>query len=120
VGVHADLGRALGEVHRVGGVVRAGAGDHGRAAALRHGQLEQAALLLVVERGALAGGAGHDHPVGPVRQQVVHEIDGGRLVDAAIGVERRDHRCEDASDRHRARLPRGQAGNRRDAGFPAK
>jgi hypothetical protein len=76
----------------VGRVVGAGAGDHGRVAALGHRQLEQPALLLVVERGALAGGAGDHDAVRPVGQQVTHQVDGRGLVDAAVGVEWRDHR----------------------------
>jgi hypothetical protein len=110
VGVNADLGRALGQVDGVGGVVRPGARDDGGVTALRDGQLEQPALLLVVQRRALAGRSG-DHDSGrAVGQQMVHEIDGGGLVNAAAVVERGDHRGEHASDRHRARLPRKTGG----------
>jgi hypothetical protein len=87
---------------RVRGVVRAGAGDDlAPAAELRHGELEQAQRLVVGERRALAGGAGHDDAVGAVVEQVAEERDERVLVDAAVVSERRQRGCDDAPVSHR-------------------
>ena len=65
---------------------------------------ENAALLVVRERGALAGRAGHDHSVRAVVGQVAEQPDEGVLVDVAVRVERRHCGCDHAPNRHDRRL----------------
>ena len=48
----------------------------------RDGELDQAQVLLVVERRRLAGGAADDEAVRAVRRQMVHQADERLLVDA--------------------------------------
>ena len=97
--VRTDLGGALGEVDRVAGVVRSDAGDD-RALAphLLDGEADHPEVLFVVERRRLAGRAADHQPVRAVLDQVVHQRDGGILVDVPVGVERGDHRSQDRAE----------------------
>ena len=89
----------LGEMHRVGGGVRAGAGDHGRPPAdLVDGRLPQLDLLLVRERRRLAGGGADDDPVGAVVDQLGAELAEPLDVDSPVRVERRDDGGQDLSE----------------------
>ena len=68
--VDAELVRPLGQVDRVRGRVRAGAGDDGRAVAdLVDGGLVQLEALVVRERRRLARRPGDDEPVRAVRRR---------------------------------------------------
>jgi len=57
-----------------------------------------AGLLVVGERGRLAGGAGEDESVRAVRDETAHEGGHGILVHALARVERGDHRGDDGSE----------------------
>jgi hypothetical protein len=64
------------------------------------GELDEVEQLRVGQRGRLAGGSADDEPVRPVVDEVVHQVGGGGLVDAPVGVERRDHRGDDGAELH--------------------
>jgi len=98
-GVHPALGRLRREVHRVGGVVRPGAGHDRRLVAdLVHHHLHQPQLLRVVERRRLAGGAGHHEPVRAVIDEVAGEAADRVLAQRAARIERRHHRGQDRAE----------------------
>jgi hypothetical protein len=85
--------RALGvlrEVDGFGSGVGAGAGDH-RHALPGHldAQLDDALVLVMAERGALARGADRDQPVRALGDLPLHEPLERRLIDLAV-LERRD------------------------------
>ena len=92
-GVDAELVRPLGQVDRVARVVRAGAGDDGRAVAdlLQRGGVELEALV-VGERRALAGRAGDDEPVRAVVDEVARERAEAVQIERAVPLERRHDR----------------------------
>src|SRR5437867_976307 len=81
-------------------VVRPRASVDRRVARLGHRKLEQAIVLLVGERRTLTCGAGDHYAVAPVFQQVLEQAHERLLVDGSIRRERRDHRRDDASNRH--------------------
>jgi hypothetical protein len=91
-----DLGaggdHALRQLDGVAGVVGASARDDRAVGAdLLHDQLDEADLLVVGQRRRLTGRARHDEAVGAVRQQMAGNRHGRVVVDAAVGMERRDH-----------------------------
>ena len=120
--VRAELGRALGQLHGLGRVVGAGAGDDALAGrALGDGELDQPELLVFGQRRGLAGGAGDDEAVGAVLREVPHQRDEGLLVDRAVAVEGGHYRRQDGAEvAHRLQyLILGSfrtAGSLRDAG----
>jgi hypothetical protein len=78
-------------------VVRPGAGDdRALRAHLVHDQRHERDLLLVGERCRLARRAGHDEAVRAVGEEMMRQCDGRLLVDATVGVKRRDHGREQA------------------------
>ena len=95
----AELVRRLGQVDRVRGRVRAGAGDDRRLVAdrLERGA-DQVEPLVVGERRALAGRAGDDDAVRAVLDEMARERLERVEVDAAVVVERRDHRRQDVAE----------------------
>jgi hypothetical protein len=91
--VDAELARFLGHLHRMAGVVGAGAGndlclllgyriDH---------RLEQGELLKISEGWRFSGGAGNDESVGPGGHQVSCEVPRFAMIHFAVCGERRDH-----------------------------
>ncbi len=91
--VDPGLVRQLRQMDGMAGVVRAGAGDDGRAVSDRlDGRREQLELLLVGERRALARRPCHDDPVGAVVDEMHRELAELRHVDRAVRVERRQDR----------------------------
>ena len=66
--------------------------------ALAGGELDEADVLVVVERGGLPGGAADDHAVGPVVGEVAQHGDEGVLVDVLGVVERRDDGGQDGPE----------------------
>ena len=74
-------------------VVRAGAGDEGHVDR-RPDRGPELHLLVVGQRGSLAGGAGEDETVVAVVDQPASQRDGAVDVERTVVVERRDHRRE--------------------------
>jgi hypothetical protein len=100
--VHAELGRALAQVHRVRGRVRPRPGDHGRVVADRLDRgPEEVDALLVGERRGLACRAGDDDPVRAVLDEVPREALEAVEVDRAVLAERRDDRGQDVAEHRR-------------------
>ena len=98
---------SLGEVHRLGGRVRARAGDDGRPLADgADGDAEELEALVFGQRRRLARRAGDDETVRAVVDEMVRERREAVEVDRAVLAERRDDRRQDfaehASDRSRA------------------
>jgi hypothetical protein len=88
--VDAELVRLLGQMHRVAGVVGAGAGDHrGPVADRLDGSGVKVEALLVGEGRRLAGRARHDQAVRAVLDEERRELAELVEVDRAVGVERR-------------------------------
>ena len=82
-GVRSERGRPLGEVNGVPGVVGADAGhDRAPPAHLLDRQADHPELLLVGQRGCLAGRSADHEPIGAVSGEMVHEAHRGFLVDA--------------------------------------
>jgi hypothetical protein len=97
--VDAEPRRLAREVHGMGGVVGAGAGDHRRAVADRlDGRPEEIELLVVGQRRRLAGRAADDETVGAVvdeeRRQLAEPLD----VDRPVRAEGRDCRGDDGTE----------------------
>ena len=89
------------QLDAVGGAVVARAGDHRRARAddvLHLGP--EADLLGDRQRRRLAGGAGDDEAVGAGVEQRDRQPPRLRVVDGAVGYERRDHGGEDPAEFH--------------------
>jgi hypothetical protein len=99
-GVDPDTRGPLGELDGVPGVVRARARDHRRAAALRDPDLPEGGLLVVGQRGALAGRPREHEAVRPVLEEMPDELRRRVLGERAVRSERRDHRREDAAEAH--------------------
>ena len=97
--VGAQGGRSFGQVDGVARVVGADARDDRRAVGLLgDGELDDAQVLGVVERGGLPGRAADDEAVRALADEVVHEVDERLLVDLPPLVERGDDRREDRAE----------------------
>src|SRR5581483_9983810 len=97
--IGAELVRLLGQMDRVRGRVRPGAGDHrGRLADRLDRGTEQVEALVVGERRALARRPRDHEPVGAVLHKVAGELLERVEVDRAVVPERRDDRGEDPSE----------------------
>ena len=91
--IHSELVRALREVHRVRGRVRAGAGDDGRAISdLVERRLVESHALVVAERRRLTRRPRHHEAVRAVVDEVSREGPERLQVNTAVGLERRDYR----------------------------
>ena len=98
--VDADLGGLLGQLDGVGGGVGADARDHGGAVA--DGLVDRAQDVAVLRHGgrrALAGRAADDDAVAAVLDEVHRDPGRPVEVDAAVLVEGRGHRREQAAER---------------------
>ena len=88
----------LRQLDRLGGRVRAGAGDHRHAAVdLVDAPLHHLLVLVMTERGALAGGADRHQPVGALGDLPVHQVAECLFVERAV-LERRDQRGERSTE----------------------
>ena len=97
--VDAELRRLAREVDGVARVVRACAGDHGRAVADRlDSRAEELELLLVAQRRRLAGRAADDEPVGAVLDEKARELTEPLEVDGPVHAERRHHRGDHGAE----------------------
>ena len=104
----ADRVGALGQMDRVGGVVRAGSGEHGvRVADLFERGLVQREALFVAQRRRLAGRPCHDEPVGAVFDEMAAQRAEAVERDGAVRVERRHHSGQDFTE-HLGRLYSGR------------
>ncbi len=92
-----DLFGEAGQGHGLGGRVRPGPGDH-RHAPVRHlhGQLDDAAMLLMRHRRAFASGADGNEAVRPLGDLPLHEALQGFLIQRPV-CERSEQRCNGAS-----------------------
>ncbi len=103
--VDAGGGGALAELAGVAGVVGAGAGDERHVDRGAHGRPELH-LLVVGQRGRLAGGAGQHEAVVAVVDEPAGQRDRAVDVERAVVVERRDHRREHSTEPAFAISPR--------------
>ncbi len=92
----------LRELDRVAGVVGADPGDHRlprviRAHLVDH-ELDEAEVLVVIERRRLTGGSAHHDTVTAVAEEVLKQRRGGRLIHLAGGIEGRHHRGQDRAE----------------------
>ena len=89
--VGADAGGVLGQADGLRGAVGAGAGDH-RHAFVRglHRDFDGAAVFLMRERRAFAGGADRDDGFAALFDLPVDEAGVGGLIEAAVGAHRGD------------------------------
>ena len=97
--VDAERVRLLGEVDRVGGRVRPGAGDH--RATVAHGldrRRVECHPLLVRQSRRLAGRARYDDPVRAVVEEVIGERAEAVEVDRAVVAKRGDDRGQDLAE----------------------
>ena len=103
--VRPDLAGLLRELDRVGGVVGADPGDHGRPVAHRLDDRAEDGAVLLRGRGRRLTGGPRDHDaVVAVLDEVLGDPRGAVQVDGPVLVERRDHCREDAPERPARRL----------------
>jgi hypothetical protein len=92
LGGGAVLLRRLGELDRLGGRVRAGAGDDRNAAArVLDRDADQLLVLVEIDRGRFTGGADHDDAVGPLGDVPVDQLAEARQIEPAV----LQHGCDD-------------------------